>query len=182
LPAVAAPGSKTFSAARQPSPYWVRAQPPMQKEYPGLGRFPKRFWRKYWQWVFKKSKKRGTFTGKPYTQEIVLPGFTRISYSTHLYIRWGVPIDENSVRNFYWHIIRGSGVWKLRFLFYYYCFRRWATNTDFSKQDLKIINTQNYDAGEKVSWTDAVVVHWRKLVLQGYHVARTTRTKRARAK
>lgn len=153
--------------------------PPIQKDYPGLGQFPKRFWRKYWQWVFRKSRSRGNFTGTPYTQEIVLPGITRITYPNYLYMRWGVPVDENSVRNFYWHVIRGSRAWKLLFCFSYYLYRRWAMNSNFSSQDLKIISSQDYNAREKVSWTDAVVIHWRKLVLQGYNVARTRRTRKA---
>lgn len=154
--------------------------PPIHQEYPGLGRFPKSLWRRYWQWIFRRSRGRGNFTGKPYTQEIVLPGMTRITYPRHLYIRWGVPIDENSVRNFYWHVIRGSRAWKIRFSFFYYVFRRWAMNWNFSEQDLKIIRTQDYSSRENVSWTDAVVIHWRKLVLQGYHVARTNRTRQTR--
>ena len=52
-------------------------------------------------------------------------------------------------------------------------------NTNFSSQDLKIIGSQDYNAREKMSWTDAIVVHWRKLVLQGYNVSRTKRTRKA---
>lgn len=151
--------------------------PAVQKEYPGLGRFPKRFLRRYWQWMFRKSWSKGNFTGKPYTQEIVLPGITRITYPDHLYMRWGVPVDKDSVRNFYWHVTRGSWAWKLRFFLTYHLYRRWAMNTNFSSQDLKIIGSQNYFAREKMSSTDAVVTHWRKLVLQGYNAARTKRTR-----
>ncbi len=153
--------------------------PAVQKDYPGLGRFPRRFLRKYWQWIFRKSWSKGNFTGKPYTQEIVLPGITRITYPDHLYMRWGVPVDKDSVRNFYWHVTKGSRAWKLRFCLSYYLYRRWAMNTNFSSQDLRIIGSQNYHSREKMSWTDAIVVHWRKLVLQGYHVARTKRAKKA---
>jgi len=153
--------------------------PPFQKEYPGLGQFPKRFWRKYWLRIVQKFRKKGSFTGTAYTQEIVLPGITRITYPDHLYMRWGVPVDENSVRNFYWHVVRGSRAWKLRFCFSYYLYRRWAMNSNFSSQDLRIIGSQDYHAVEKMSWTDAIVIHWRKLVLQGYHVARTRRTKKS---
>ncbi len=153
--------------------------PAVQKDYPGLGQFPKRFFRKHWQWIFRRSWSKGNFTGKPYTQEIVLPGITRITYPDHLYMRWGVPVDKDSVRNFYWHVIRGSMAWKLWFFISYYLYRRWAMNTNFSSQDLKIIGSQDYNAREKMSWTDAIVVHWRKLVLQGYNVSRTKRTRKA---
>jgi len=153
--------------------------PPRQQDYPGLGRFPKRFWRKYWLRIYQKVRGKPTFMDKPYTQEIVLPGIARITYPKHLYIRWGVPVDESSVRNFYWHIIRGSRFWKLRFCFAYYVFRRWAMNLNFSAQDLKIVSNQDYGAKERVSWTDTIVIHWRKLVLQSFNVVRTTRTRRA---
>ena len=150
--------------------------PPMQQDYPGLGRFPKQFLRKYWVWLFRPNWEKGLFTGKPYTQEIVLPGMTRIAYPDHLYIRWGVPIDEYSVRNFYWHVLRGSVAWKFWFCVRYYLFRRWARNYNLSEQDRKIVSSQDYGAPEKLSWTDAVVVGWRKMVLEGYHVSRVKRT------
>lgn len=150
--------------------------PPMQQDYPGLGRFPKRFLRKYWLWLFRPNWKKGTFTGKPYTQEIVLPGMTRIAYPDHLYIRWGVPIDENSVRNFYWHFVKGPFLSKAWFCLRYYCFRRWARNTNLSEQDRGIVASQDFGAPEKLSWTDAVIVGWRKMILEGFHISRVKRT------
>jgi phenylpropionate dioxygenase-like ring-hydroxylating dioxygenase large terminal subunit len=153
--------------------------PPMEQEYPSLGRFPRRYIRKYWIWIFQKKRTEKTFTGKPYTQEILLPGVTRISYPNHLYIRWGVPIDESLVRNFYWHVIRGSRAWKVWFAICYYLFRRWAMNRNFSEQDRAIVGQQNYTSEEKLSHTDAVVIQWRKLVLQGYHAGRRCRIRLA---
>ncbi len=94
-------------------------------------------------------------------------------------MRWGVPIDKESVRNFYWHVTRGSKAWKLRFSLSYRLYLRWAMNTNFSTQDLKIIESQNYFAREKMSATDSVVTLWRKLVLEGYNATRAQRTRRA---
>ncbi len=150
--------------------------PPMQQDYPGLGRFPKRLMRKAWLWLFKPNWKKGTFTGKPYTQEIVLPGMTRIAYPDHLYIRWGVPIDERGVTNFYWHFVKGSILSKAWFCVRYYLFRRWARNINLSEQDLKIVAAQDYSATERLSWTDAVVIGWRKMVFEGFHASRIKRT------
>ena len=150
--------------------------PPMQQEYAGLGRFPKRFLRKYWLWMFRPNWKKGNFTGKPYTQEIVLPGMARIAYPDHLYIRWGVPIDEGGVKNFYWHFVKGSFPSKAWFCVRYYLFRRWARNYNLSEQDRKIVAAQDFSGPEKLSWTDAVVVGWRKMVLEGFHVNRVKRT------
>ncbi len=150
--------------------------PPMQQVYPGLGRFPKRFFRKYWLWLFRPNWGKGTFTGKPYTQEIVLPGMTRIAYPDHLYIRWGVPVDERAVKNFYWHFVKGALPSKAWFCLRYYIFRRWARNYNLSEQDRKIVASQDFAALERLSWTDAVVVGWRKMVLEGFHVNRVKRT------
>jgi len=151
--------------------------PPYQQDYPGLGRFPKHYRRRFWIRLFFLARWRKLSPAKMYTQEIVLPGITRITYPKHMYIRWGVPVDEGSVRNFYWHAVRGAKLPRLWFALCYYLFRRWAMNMNFSEQDRKIIETQNYTASEKLSWTDAVVIHWRKLVLQGYHVERVERTR-----
>lgn len=150
--------------------------PQPQQDYPGLGRFPRLYVRKYWLRVFARWRPKGTFTGKPYTQEIVLPGITRITYPTHLYMRWGVPIDEGGLRNFYWHVIRGSTLGKLWFCMRYYLFRQWAMNIAFSNQDRRVVGAQDYRTQERLSWTDGVVVGWRKMVLQGYHVERVRRT------
>lgn len=152
--------------------------PPLQQNYPGLGRFPKRLWRKYWTWIFPNMRKRGTFTGKPYTQEVVLPGMVRIDYGAHLYVRWGVPVDETSVRNFYWHIYKGSALTKARCFVRYHLFRRWAMNSNFSEQDRKVIGLQDYSKPEKLSWTDQVIIQLRQLILQGYHAERVSRTHR----
>jgi hypothetical protein len=133
--------------------------------------------RRAWQKILGRWRRKTTFTGKPYTQEIVLPGITRITYPDHLYMRWGVPIDEGAVRNFYWHVIRGSMAWKLFFCLRYYLFRIWAMNIAFSNQDRRIVGTQNYGAPERLSATDAIVVGWRKMVLHGYHAQRVRRTR-----
>jgi len=149
--------------------------PPIEQDYPNLGRFPRLYRRKYWIWIFQRKRTGPNFTGKPYTQEIVLPGIARIAYPKHLYIRWGVPIDESSVRNFYWHFVRGSRSSKVWFAIRYYLFRRWAMNANFSEQDRAIVGQQNYSSDEKLSHTDAVVIQWRKLVLEGFHVRRVAR-------
>jgi len=153
--------------------------PPYQQDYFGLGRFPKHYLRKYWIRLFYLARWRKIPPAKMYTQEIVLPGITRITYPRHVYIRWGVPVDEGSVRNFYWHAARGSRAQKLWFAVCYFLFRRWAMNVNFSEQDRKIVGAQDYGAPEKHSWTDAVVIQWRKLVLQGYHVDRVKRTRQS---
>lgn len=162
-------GGKGISLSKGPPP-------PMQQDYPGLGRFPRRYLRKYWHWIFRRLKRRVMFANMPSTQEIVLPGFTRIYYLDHLYMRWGVPVDETSVRNFYWHVTWGSPLWKFWFTVRYYLFRRWAMNANFSNQDRRIVGAQDYSAPENPSWTDAIVLGWRKIVLQGYHVERVKRT------
>ena len=107
---------------------------------------------------------------------------TRIDYGAHLYMRWAVPIDESGVRNFYWHVVRGSKLAKWWFCVRYYLFRRWAMNWNFSEQDRRVVGTQSYSAPEKLSLTDAVVIQWRKLVLEGYHVDRVKRTLQAKTK
>lgn len=152
--------------------------PPMQQDYAGLGRFPKRLWRRYWARILAGGTRRENFSGKPYTQEIVLPGITRIDYGTHFYVRWGVPVDETRVRNFYWHVFRGSALSRWWSGFCYHVFRRWAMTWNFSEQDRAIVGSQDYRASEKLSWTDAVIIQWRKMVLQGYHVERLRRVRR----
>jgi hypothetical protein len=122
-------------------------------------------------------RRPGPFADKAFTQEIVLPGITRIYFLHYLYIRWGVPVDESSVRNFYWHIFKGSPGAKLWARLRYHVFHRWAMNTRFSDQDRRVVGAQNYSAPERLSWTDAVVVGWRKMVLQGYHAERLKRTR-----
>ena len=50
-----------------------------------------------------------------------------------------------------------------------------APNANFSEQDRAIVGQQNYSSDEKLSHTDAVVIQWRKLVLEGFHVRRVAR-------
>jgi len=155
-------------------------RPPIRQEYPGLGPYPKFLWRKCWSWIFHLRPKKGvTFTGKPYTSEIVLPGIARLAHANYLYMRWGVPVDECSVRNFYWYVFRGSWAWRLWFKVYYALFLNWARNYNFSNQDRVVVGEQDYSAREKLSQTDAVIIQWRKIVLQGFN---SDRLKRVRAK
>jgi nitrite reductase/ring-hydroxylating ferredoxin subunit len=153
-------------------------RPASRQVYPGLGVFPKFRWRKCWSWIFKlRSKKFGTFTGKPYTQEIVLPGIARLSHHDYSYVRWGVPVDDTSVRNFYWYAIKGSWVWKLWFCIYYSLFLNWARNYNFSNQDRDIVGEQDYSVREKLSQTDAVIIQWRKIILHGFNADRVNRVR-----
>lgn len=64
------------------------------------------------------------------------------------------------MRNFYWHVIRGSTLAKLWFCVRYYLFRQWAMNIAFSNQDLRVVGGQDYRAQERLTWTDGVVVGW----------------------
>jgi phenylpropionate dioxygenase-like ring-hydroxylating dioxygenase large terminal subunit len=95
-----------------------------------------------------------------------LPTMFRFDYGSHMYTRACVPIDEDRTRVVYYHSIRVGGPWnRLWRTAYFRGFHLWAMNSNFSTQDLRVMEPQRFDLPERLSGTDAEIVVWRRLLL-----------------
>lgn len=148
-----------------------RAQSGTRAEYVGLGTYPKRDW-----WRLRIRRKRSPSSAP--LNEVVLPCLLRVgNVSYHLYMRYGVPVDENTTLNFHFVAKRVNTQWeRFRFAAYGYGWSAWhcvGALLDLTKQsqDQKILETLNYKRPERLSMTDDAVIQWRKLSskARGYH-------------
>ena len=149
-----------------------RPSRPYQDYYPGLGaKWPRHRWRLAWTWIFDLVRK--PFKWFPRYQASdewetgqQLPCVIRINYHTHMFTRWGVPVDANRTRLFYFHSAqRRSAIGRAYERLAFVLFHNWILNKNFSGQDLPAAIRAYYDTPEFFAPTDAQVVQWRKMVL-----------------
>jgi len=151
---------------KMPPPTW-------RAEFPGLGMWPKHWYRGLWKWAFAWSARR---RGRTYPTDMSqewggmvhhLPSMVRLDYQTHEYTRVNIPIDAENTRQIYLHYTKHSGVLsKLYEKFIFHTWHRWAMYSDFSTQDFRAAGPQRYDTPEHLSSTDTHLVMWRRLLLK----------------
>jgi len=139
------------------------------------GYWPKHRWRLLWSWLFNPiyARKANKPPFHPNSEEWGgflqhhLPAMFRLDARSHLYSRIVVPVDEGTSRMVYIHAAhRGNPISKAWECAYFYLWRNWAMNNNFSRQDLVVMEPQHYDWPEKLSGTDTEVIAWRKLLLR----------------
>lgn len=163
---------------------YLKDPPRVGREFfPGVGDYwPKTEWRKLWLWAFRwrvakefrpfheDSEEWGMYAkvdGK-YVRAAGhhLPSMFRFDFGGQMYTRFCVPVAADLTRVVYVHAARRhSWLGKTLHAVYYHLFRNWAMNINFSNQDYKVMATQNYDAPERLSSSDAELVRWRRMLL-----------------
>ena len=143
---------------------------PAQEFYPGLGKWPKSRWRRWWVWLLKPAKARAR--GRPlfnrsdeWGMAHHLPNMFRTMSSTHAYTRVCVAVEEKRSRVIYYYSTRPANwVHKAYIWAHYYLWYRWHMLVHFSNQDLYPMAYQRWDTPEMLSANDAELIVWRKLL------------------
>ena len=129
---------------------------PLQESYPGLGKWPRMVW---WR-----KNKIAAPEGEYLTAQLRLPGITKVGFTTLMFIRYMVPIDENSCRAFLFSTRRVSGARALLYRAYYHLWASWSLLTLFIGQDTVVFAAQDYGAPEQLSAPDNGIVKWRRIL------------------
>ena len=138
-------------------------------EYPGLGRFPRDWWRilkptgrgKPFDPVNSEATKKYGFKS---IKQVLLPGSSLVGRDSGEYwlLQAAVPLDANTTRLFNINIWkRGSLVRETVDRFIYHAWRRWAHDVIFSGQDKRILD-QLVPGAEWLSKTDVGLTRWRR--------------------
>lgn len=122
-------------------------------DYPNVGRWPKHQW---WR------RRKNHFSGH---NAIGLPGVFILRGPHWTHIRWAVPIDRNTTRNYMWAIKQGNVVSRAAFAANFWIWLRWVFYYNFSAQDKWMTESMSYAAlgQEKLAATDQTVQAWRRL-------------------
>lgn len=155
LPAWAGTTSEVMPDGRGVS-YKYAAMGPVQENYDGLGKWPKRVW---WRRL-----KMGAPEGEYVTATLRLPGITRVGFTSQMFIRYMVPIDENSCRAFLFSTRKAKGLDALIYRIRYRVWTSWSLLRLFIGQDTVVFAAQDYTAPEQLAATDDGVVKWRRLL------------------
>ena len=143
---------------------------PPQEEYPGLGKWPKSQWRRWWTWILKpaikRASKRPLFNrSDEWGQAHHLPNMFRTMSSTHAYTRNCVAINESKTRVIYFYSTRPANkVHRFYIWAHYYLWFKWHMLVHFSNQDLHPMLEQRWDSPEMLSPNDAELIVWRKML------------------
>lgn len=129
---------------------------PLQEDYPGLGKWPKQvWWRRF---------KIGAPEGEYVQATLRLPGITRVGFTSQMFIRYMVPIDENSCRAFLFSTRKAKGLSALAYRIRYRLWTSWSLLKFFIGQDTEVFAAQDYTAPEQLASTDEGVVKWRRVL------------------
>ncbi len=152
--------------------YEVNGKLPQQLYHPRVGAYwPKHRWRLLWSWIFEPFERRRL--RKPRIQNPErwegqrLPGMVRNNHHTHMYTRWGVPVESNLTRAVYFYTTWPRTWWgqiydRLAFALVL----KWMYFFNFSDQDYDAMRSVRYQYPEFLSSTDNPVVALRKLVTE----------------
>ncbi len=152
--------------------YAVDGKLPYKLYHPRVNNYwPLHRWRQLWSWFFdifeSRKTKRPRFPNPPGWEGQRLPGIVRNNHHTHMYTRWGVPVDKDVTRTVYFFASQPSN-WlgriydRLSFTY----FLNWMINYNFSDQDYDAMRSAQYQYPEYLSSTDYPVVALRKLVTE----------------
>ena len=155
IPAWAEVESETMPDGRGVS-YRYSKIGPLQETYPSLGKFPKHVW---WR-----RAKIGAPEGDYVTAQLRLPGITRVGWTALMFVRYMVPIDDNSCRAFLFSTRRVSGLRAILYRLYYHLWASWSLLHLFIGQDTVVFAAQDYSAPEQLAAADNGVVKWRRII------------------
>ena len=165
IPAWAEVDAATMEDGRGVS-YKYKKVGPLQDQYPGLGKWPKQVW-------WRRFKIGAADNGEYLTAQLRLPGITRVGFSTLMFTRYMVPVDENSCRAFLFSSRRATGLAALLYRIRYRLWASWTLLKFFIGQDTVVFGLQDYDAPEQLSGTDTGIVKWRRVIVD--HASREGR-------
>jgi nitrite reductase/ring-hydroxylating ferredoxin subunit len=138
--------------------YKYGAMGPLQETYPGLGKWPRHVW-------WRRFKIGAPDNGEYLTAELRLPGITRVGFTSQMFIRYMVPIDENSCRAFLFSTRKVVGLRALMYRIRYHAWTSWSLLRLFIGQDTVVFAAQDFDAPEQLASTDNGVVKWRRVLV-----------------
>lgn len=132
---------------------YVVTEGPPEADYPNVGRWPRsRWWR----------RRKNEFSGH---NAIGLPGVFILRGPRWTHVRWGVPLDADTTRNYMWAIKRGNTITRALFAANFWLWLRWLFYYNFSAQDKWLTESVDYHNldHEKLTGTDQTVQAWRRL-------------------
>ena len=128
--------------------------------YPRIGEWPR------YSWLRKALAKLGDRNRRPgtVTQEFRLPCIIRNHYWYYSMVRWAVPVDANTTRNFQVLLGPYTGNRALAFRVQYWLWHRWVFHMWFNGQDKEIVERLDYSAPEVLFRPDSSIVGLRKYI------------------
>jgi phenylpropionate dioxygenase-like ring-hydroxylating dioxygenase large terminal subunit len=95
-----------------------------------------------------------------------LPGIVRVDFHKNVFSRASVPMDENSTNNFYYHTTYPrTKLRRLMLWVYFVAWYNWKMNRNFSGQDQRMVENQDYETREKLTPSDRFPRDFRRLVI-----------------
>ena len=133
---------------------------PPEADYPVVGRWPR------YSWLRRFLARIGAKAGRqrPYPNEFRLPCMIHNKYFYYTHIRWAVPVDEHTTRNFQVYAGQYQGTRSLAFSLHYWLWHRWIFHMHFNGQDEWIVEKLDYEAPERLYRPDASVGELRRYV------------------
>lgn len=133
---------------------------PNVADFPRLGHWPR------YSWLRKVLAKLGSRNQRPavVTQEFRLPCIIRNEYWYYSMIRWAVPVDAETTRNFQVLLGPYTGARARAFRLQYWLWHRWVFHMLFNGQDKEIVERLDYSAPEVLFRPDTSLVGLRKYI------------------
>jgi phenylpropionate dioxygenase-like ring-hydroxylating dioxygenase large terminal subunit len=130
-----------------------------ESDYPRVGRWPRYSWLR--RQLFRIGRRRRQMIqGNSFR----LPSMIRNTYPGYGMVRWVVPIDANSCRNFMWLTGPAQGWARVKWLLGYWLWHRWVFTKWFTSQDQRIVERLDYFAPEQLFRPDSSIVGLRKYI------------------
>ena len=128
--------------------------------YPVVGRWPRH------SWLRRKLADIGARTsrGRPFGNEFRLPCIIHNRYAYYTHVRWAVPVDANTTRNFQVFAGPYQGSRAKAFKAQYWLWHRWVFHMLFNNQDRDIVSKLDYYAPERLYRPDRSIVDLRKYI------------------
>ncbi len=130
---------------------------PTQDTYPQVGKWPRQVW-------WRRFNVSAPVPGEYPTTQLRLPCLVRVGFSSLMFVRWMVPVEENRVRAFLFSTRHAPGLQAITYAIYYRLWASWSLLKLFIGQDKVVFERQDYAAPERLSSTDVGVVKWRRLI------------------
>lgn len=133
---------------------------PSAEYYPGVGWWPR------YSWLRRQLAKLGNKPGRarPYPNEFRLPCMIHNKYFYSTHVRWAVPVDANTTRNFQIYAGQYEGTRAKAFKAHYWLWHRWVFHMAFNGQDRFITEHLDYAAPEQLYRPDRSIVNLRKYI------------------
>src|SRR5438552_2355494 len=107
---------------------------PPEADYPVVGHWPRYSWLR--RLLAKVGKKAGR--ERPYPNEFRLPCMIHNKYFYYTHIRWAVPVDEHTTRNFQVLAVQYEAPRSRAFSLQYWIWHRWVFHMMFNGQDERV--------------------------------------------